>query len=236
MIISLSGKALVGKDSLANTLVLEYGFYKLSFAQNLKRMCQWVFGLSVYQTDSQEGKQTQLAEPTMFSTSHFMDIMAWMKQTHNLSDEYAQIAIMDIQNRHINKREFTTPRDILQFVGTDVCRNICQSYHVDIVEKILSENSGYNFVSVDSRFPNERAMLKKHGARLILINRPNVEFTSNHASETSLDDNYDLIINNNASLKELAAMARYSIKPLILVGEINGDEILKYPRRNKIRN
>lgn len=213
-IIALSGEAGVGKDSFAVPL-LERHFMYGSFAGNLKEMCKEIFNLTVPMVETQRGKAKRLSVPRRFTVNNFTLIRRWMAKTHDLTG-LADIA-KEIEQKYINTplkltgkpKEFTTPREILQFVGTEVCRKMIETYHVDVlVQKIKDTNQ--NVVITDARFPNERQVLKdKFNAYLIRIIRPGFSIISKegqkHPSETSLGENedYDLVIINDGTLKDL---------------------------------
>ena len=55
--IILSGKSHVGKDSIANELIKNYGFKKYAFADMLKQHCSTKYGYPLEWNYSQEGKQ-----------------------------------------------------------------------------------------------------------------------------------------------------------------------------------
>lgn len=104
-----------------------------------------------------------------------------------------------------------TPREAMQKLGTDGCRN-----HVDKdiwiksawlrVQKVWEENPTIGVVVPDVRFVNEANFIKEKGGVLWRIDREIVaDEASTHESETALDsfDQWDLIIDNNSSLKRL---------------------------------
>lgn len=63
-----------------------------------------------------------------------------------------------------------TPRYILQYFGTEVCRNnLLDSIWVDSLERKILQHE--NVVITDVRFNNEIIFLKKLGATLIQVNR-----------------------------------------------------------------
>jgi hypothetical protein len=62
MIIGLTGKAGVGKDTVADYLVGRHGFVKLSFATALKRGLNAMFGFSMKQWEDRVWKETVLPE------------------------------------------------------------------------------------------------------------------------------------------------------------------------------
>lgn len=88
-----------------------------------------------------------------------------------------------------------SPRVVLQYVGTDLCRNqleyIIPHLGKDIwiesarktIQKIISENKNANIVITDCRFPNEIEMIKKLGGTVIRITRKSISSSDMHASE-----------------------------------------------------
>ena len=118
-----------------------------------------------------------------------------------------------------NKKEIfddywkTTPRKILQMMGTDLCRkHISKNIWINIMEKrIKNINSVINIVIADVRFQNEvdfiqhrclNSMVLKINRYNIINNNTNIDI---HQSETGIDSitNYSLLIENNSTLKEL---------------------------------
>ena len=106
-----------------------------------------------------------------------------------------------------------TPRKLLQFVGTDLFRNqlgkvipyMKNSVWVQRLEKTFIDNPDTNYVVADIRFQNEVDMLKKHGAFIIKLHRPNIKNDDEHFSETGIDDikGFDLLILNDTTINEL---------------------------------
>lgn len=220
-VIALSGEAQVGKDSFADELT-KRGFVKASFAGNLKQMCQFAFGLTPYHTDTQKGKKTILNPPLPFNKIVLNKISLWLKKSHDIKTFASKLK--ELENEYIQKqikingrpRYFKTPREILQFVGTEICRAVTDTYHVEVLFKQIMGQPEVNWVITDARFENERKLLKDYfGATLIRIKRPgySAETTKgieNHPSETSIgvDEDYDIVINNSGTLEELRTEAR----------------------------
>jgi len=105
-----------------------------------------------------------------------------------------------------------TPRETLQFIGTEVFREHIQNLipHVKNnfwVERLEKEiiNNNFNYAISDVRFKNEIDMIKKLGGIIIKIerNETNNNF-SNHISETEMDNIniYDNLILNDGALSE----------------------------------
>lgn len=58
MLIGIHGKARSGKDTVARRLVMDYGFYRLPFADPVKRAAQVMFGLTDEQIWIDDSKET----------------------------------------------------------------------------------------------------------------------------------------------------------------------------------
>jgi len=108
-----------------------------------------------------------------------------------------------------------TPREIMQFVGTDLFRNHIHELHPTIgdnfwvraMEREITEklkiNPNAKFVITDIRFPNELKAIENLGGITIKINRNNLS-NDMHKSETQIDDlvtNYTF--DNNGTKEEL---------------------------------
>lgn len=113
---------------------------------------------------------------------------------------------------------YWTPREILQYMGTEGYRKINNDFWVDIIlEKIVTEDL-HNVIICDARFPNEIEKPKKLGAIHVRILRENPDeiHGKTHASETALDGSKDVdyYINNNGSLSDLELAAKSLIRKL----------------------
>jgi hypothetical protein len=134
----------------------------------------------------------------------------------------------DDEQLHGNKKETvdeywdTTPRELLQFIGTDLFRNqigtvlpkIGENIWVEVLKKKiidrLKNNPDEKIVVTDVRFQNELQMIKDLGGCIVRINRTSEINISNenssnvHISESFIDDfavDYDIL--NNGSLEDL---------------------------------
>lgn len=219
-IIALSGEAGVGKDEIADALVSR-GYVKTSFASNLKEMCQFAFRLTPYHTDTQKGKKMILKPPLPFNKTVLNKISLWLKKSHNI--KVFAPKLKELENKYIRQQVvvhgkpmyFKTPREILQFVGTEICRAVTDTYHTEVLFKKIKETPHANYVVTDARFENERKLLKDYfGATLIRVKRPGYSSATtqgleNHASETSMgaDEDYDIVINNGGTIEELRSEA-----------------------------
>ena len=205
MILGFSGKALAGKDSAADYLLDNYNWdKKTGFAYNLKEACSKIFGSDLWFFTTQEGKSHTFIKPWIVDLQTIEEIIKWMRRTHD-------VAIDDIDYRSLLGKELHTPRDILQFVGTEVMRSYAVDYHIDVVLNGLSNTD--KIVVADVRFENEAAGILNSGGHLVRLERPlklrelcGTVADTNHPSEISLDGwgKWSYRINNNG--KELVSL------------------------------
>jgi len=186
-VLGISGPAGSGKDTVADYLIETHGWDgKLSFARNLKNMCKAVFKMSEWQVSSQEGKRATFGKPIVFTEGHLGSVLFWMSQTHA---NFPIAAGAKEKVKALVGRELRTPREILQMIGTDICRSLISSYHLDIVWKDAAADG--NWVVTDVRFPNEAEMLANDlKGSVIKVFRPQASScegeTKTHLSEVAL--------------------------------------------------
>jgi hypothetical protein len=137
-----------------------------------------------------------------------------VKSIFDFDDEQLNGSKKEVIDEFWNK----TPRQILQFVGTDLFRNHtyeimpnigkdiwCQVVKRKILNK-LNENPNIKFVITDARFHNEVNVVRELGGTVIKLNR-NTGHTDNHESEALIDELYcDYQYENNGSREELYQM------------------------------
>ena len=197
MIIGICGFIGSGKDTAANYLVGWHGFRRDSFAGALKDAVAHVFG---WDRELLEGSTPE-------SRAWRETVDPWWAQRLNMP--------------HL------TPRWVLQYWGTEVCRT---GFHDDIwiaaLENRLRQRTGHTVIS-DVRFPNEIAAIRNAGGRIIWIKRgadPEwcntlIEMRQNstlgictdymqqfkvHASEWAwVGTKFDAVVDNNNSVEQL---------------------------------
>lgn len=201
IIIGVCGFQGSGKDTVADYLVNVHGFRRISFAGTLKDAISCIFG---WDRELLEGRTKQSRE--------------WREQ---------------VDTWWANKLGMPnlTPRWVLQYWGTDVCRkNFHDSIWISSVEHKLA-NIEDNIVISDVRFPNEIKSIKDSGGLVIrtkrgenpewyhaaeIVNKgptKNLSWASNksildnykiHASETAwIGTEFDYILNNDGSIDDL---------------------------------
>jgi len=141
MIISVSGFIGSGKDTVADYLTTFHGYKKLSFASSLKDAVAAVFG---WERDLLEG-----------TTKHSRE---WRDQVDPWWADRLNVP-------HL------TPRWVLQYWGTEVCRH---GFHDDIWVASLENRvrqSKDNIVITDCRFKNEIIAVKNAGGTTLRVTR-----------------------------------------------------------------
>lgn len=101
--------------------------------------------------------------------------------------------------------------EMLQTIGTDVMRSWNDEVWIKSVLLETKAEPETNWIITDCRFPNEADFLKKNGAHIIRVERPdnpiakNSKRDLNHPSETSLNDykGFNEIIINDGTLDDL---------------------------------
>lgn len=177
MIIGLNGLAGSGKDTIADFLVENYNFKKVSFATILKHIIAIIFSWNREKLDG-------LTEQDRL----------WRETT----DEWWSSAL-NIPN--------FTPRYAMQNIGTNLFRhhfneNIWILSMQRKIEIFLQNNSS-NIVITDCRFENEIEFVKKMGGIVVLVKRDESRKAKmNHESERETDT-HDATIYNNCSKDEL---------------------------------
>ena len=208
LILGLSGEAGSGKDTVAEHLVKNHGFYQVAFADNLKRMCMQVFNLSHDHCYDQKYKMKKLAKPVRILPKHIRGIIEYAEKNNGYAiDEETECNLY----KFVPIRQyFLTPREVLQFVGTEILREtIDENYHVNAVFNFLDKIKNEKIVITDARFPNERFHVKERKGVVVLVDRPTVKNQEvglvGHASENSLGDKseYGYVIDNSGTLSDL---------------------------------
>ena len=201
MIIGVCGFIGSGKDTIADYLMNIHQFRRESFANALKDAISMVFG---WDRDMLEGRTRQ-------SREWREQVDPWWAKRLNMPN--------------------LTPRWILQYWGTEVCR---RAFHDDIWIAALENklrNSNDDIVISDCRFPNEIKSIKAAGGIVVRVvrgvepdwydaavsanrgpngnvswalSRAKLERLKVHASESSwVGTKFDAEVDNNSSMDHL---------------------------------
>ena len=209
MIIGVCGFIGSGKDTIADYLTNFHGYRRESFANSLKDAVAQVFG---WDRTMLEGRTKQARE--------------WREQVDPWWAE--RLGMPNL-----------TPRWILQYWGTEVCR---KAFHDDIWIASLENKlrtSKDDIVISDCRFPNEIKSIKNAGGIVIRVKRGDepewyqdainanegrgnmswllstdkLKKLGIHASETSwVGTRFDAVLDNDGSIDDLYAQIRELIR------------------------
>ena len=195
MIIGICGFIGSGKDTIADYLVNFHEFRRESFASTLKDAVAAVFG---WDRTMLEGRTKEARE--------------WREQVDTWWAERLDMPTL-------------TPRWVLQYWGTEVCR---KGFHDDIWIASLENklrNSKDNVVISDCRFPNEISSIISAGGKIVWVTRgelpdwydtaiqanqghnwavQELKMRKIHASETAwVGTSFDAILDNNGTIDDL---------------------------------
>jgi hypothetical protein len=200
MIIGVCGFIGSGKDTIADYLTNFHEFRRESFANSLKDAVAYVFGWD----------RTMLEGRTKSAREWREQVDPWWAERLNMPN--------------------LTPRWVLQYWGTEVCR---KAFHDDIWIASLENklrNSTDDIVISDCRFPNEIKSIKDAGGIVIRVRRGDepawykdaadmnagdkcmnyalaksrMQSLGIHASETAwVGTNFDAVLDNNGSIDDL---------------------------------
>jgi hypothetical protein len=162
MIIGICGFIGSGKDTAADYLVNFHEFRRESFASTLKDAVSAVFG---WDRTMLEGRTKEARE--------------WREQVDHWWAERLAMPTL-------------TPRWVLQYWGTEVCR---KGFHDDIWIASLENklrNSKDNVVISDCRFPNEIASIKSAGGLIVWVKRGELPDWYEHAISANRGNNIGL--------------------------------------------
>ena len=207
MIIGICGFIGSGKDTIADYLTNSHGFRRESFANSLKDSVSYVFG---WDRTMLEGRTSQAREWRE-------RVDPWWAERLNMPN--------------------LTPRWVLQYWGTEVCR---RGFHDDIWIASLENKlrtSKDNIVISDCRFPNEIKSIKEAGGLVIRVVRgkepewyevakyaneglemfeEKLKSYGIHASETAwVGTDFDYVVDNNDTIDDL-----YTQVQSIITGQV----------------
>lgn len=180
LVVGVAGYAGAGKDTVADILVEDFGFEKMSFADPLREMAlaiDPIIGLD-------------------YSWDKFGTVVRYSQALEEVGYNEAKFKYPEI-------------RQFLQRLGTDAVRNVIGhdtwTYLASKRVQEAFERGVPGVVFADVRFRNEAEELSKYGS-VIRVERPGIGPAGDHVSEHDLDG-YDFhrIIQNDGTIDDLRA-------------------------------
>ena len=193
-IISFSGRKSSGKTLLCE-LTQKYGYTLLNFADEIKTVACKIFGIDL--TFLNNMKDINLSSRNTFDFSFIF----------TKKDILLLSSLIDIPNILVGEvfqenSKLISIRDFLQKLGTNLIREFNPDWHVNKMR--LKINNGEKFCISDTRFLNEKNLIKEFNGECWFIIRPDYNEVSNHQSEISLNwtnfNENNIIINNKDQL------------------------------------
>lgn len=192
-LIGICGYAQHGKNEVGSILRDEFGFHSFAFADPLRQMA--------YMLDPIVG---------IGNDAYGREYPIWLT---DVVDEYGW---EEAKSWNPNDLDVPEIRRILQVLGTECVRGILDDWMW--VKKALETASKHEKSCItDLRFPNEVEALRRKGATIWKVHRPNFDngVGTGHASEKYIDQiQEDSLILNNGNLEDLKVKVCQLLKQL----------------------
>jgi hypothetical protein len=211
IVIGLIGAKGAGKTTAYEVIQAELDVQEITLAAKLKDVSALATGVARDHFDSHRFKEVDLEDP-IFLTPQILETI-WTAYDINVkSPDFFDKFIRP----HVGK-VLHTPRQIAQYVGTEVLRAWSADIHCLEAAKAITKRVG---VVTDMRFPNEYNFFKTHYPRFhtVYIQNLGAEIRASsdtHASEAYLKDlakKADVTLINDSSIKDFQTKVRNYIK------------------------
>ena len=206
MIVSIYGRNKAGKTTLADMLVSEYDFIKISFADALREIAQLFFGINTgWKTDEE-----WLADS---SYSYSLDrLFSIVKDKNNIK----QLMIDKIKQARTKGQAY---RITLELLGTEVFRKMVLNdiwCAIAVFDVVCLAGDNEHIVFDDMRFPNECKVLSNLNTKFIRLMSDYEEPEGGHESQKHIESfKNDYVIYNNGTKKELLE----EFKDVVILGK-----------------
>lgn len=185
--VGLAGRHGSGKSTVAKVLV-EKGYVVGSFASPLKEALAKSFNWDISSLYDQNLKEAKIEA-------------IWNKETYSKFCEIVQENLPFEGNKNFSSR-----REVMQYVGTDLARKHDINFHV---KQFLRKYKDKKVVCDDVRFPNEVDAIENNNGLSVFLFRPSYWKYSNHISEVSLQRHmFRNVIKNDKKEKHLRDKAK----------------------------
>lgn len=182
----------------------------IALAGFLKDVCSDIFEIPRDHFDLPEFKEELLVEPVVIFSGELREIL----------HEYGLLGEFD-WDKHFGAHigiKLDTPRQIAQYIGTEVLRGVRESVHCDVALERAKKHNGLSVIT-DLRFPNEFDFFDQYAEKFIPLYIKNtaaerIAANDTHASEAHL---YNLAgqaieVSNEATLGDFKASLQKALK------------------------
>lgn len=180
--IGLVGAKGAGKTTAFNFINRKYpGALEITLAGYLKDVCARVFNVERDYFDSHEFKEADLESPAYITTNDLLEIYTAYGLEKSVSN-----------NLHIRPhlgKVLHTPRQIAQYVGTEILRAVQESVHCDVAYQRAENHDGLAVIT-DIRFPNEFDYFKERSSQFVPLYIKNTAAETNAAGDTHASEAY----------------------------------------------
>jgi hypothetical protein len=200
VLIGLGGWQKSGKDTLADFLVDDHGYFKTFFSEALNEALLTLNPIVAHRQEHDEAKCREIAES--LGTSYSPD--ALYMRIIRYSDIVAE-------QGYTQAKENLEVRRLLRMMGTEVGRKMFgEDVWTDIIERKIRDAwaAGKPVVVTGVRYPNELERIRALGGTVAWVKRPGIDLDPAHTSETSLsEEDFDFTVNNDSDLDTLREIA-----------------------------
>lgn len=180
-IVAISGRLQSGKTELAK-IFEKHGYERIYFALPLKKLVSELTSVPFDKLNDLK----QVEKEYKFGEHDFK----FLSDETNINLDFVRSKMKD--------KVFSTIREILQYVGTDIIREYNPNWHVSKIREMISPNKKY--VIDDMRFFNEKNLVDELNGDSWFVIRPyHFKNISHHISEETLKAEhfgYNVVIND----------------------------------------
>lgn len=195
---------------LFNFKTITHKWHITKYATPIKKILSIILGVPEERFEDRDFKENWYFS---FSKHEFKNVLILDVSEYLTDKEFSKK--LKKGNLDIILEYYLSVRQILQVFGTEVMRRF---FGDKLWINITLSNNADRLIIGDQRFIVENEVAKYHNAKIIHINRPNIEI-SDHPSEKELvylheEKAYDILIENDGTLKDLFYKCKNVLKCL----------------------
>lgn len=216
-IIGVVGLAGAGKDTSSDHLVANYGYEKIAFADRLKEIIGLVFDAPrelFYDPKLKEVSTILISQDRLAQRFEKQDSLSAfltpiLADLYNIHEDEVRASKINVVASSffvdLTPAHESTPRHIMQQIGTEGFRHLKSSTWTDYLLRKLQSDPGRKYIVSDIRFPNEAQLVQSVGGKIFSVQRESV-FELDHSSETQIkliNKIADVVLSNNNDIASL---------------------------------